>query len=200
MLPYEERRRLAYLKALEGFQPDLSRCRNLAQAGHILALARDGLTTEQIAALIGTTPKAVQKFYRRYGFPALSNIAPRLEHEQPMWNGGTKLMKGYLYKRSPDHPNGTKHGSYVAVHRLNMEEKLGRYLLPTEVVDHIDGDITNNDPSNLRVFQSNAEHLRATLAGKCPQWTDVGKAALDHARRQQRRTWKGVAIPPNHDP
>jgi hypothetical protein len=49
-------------------------------------------------------------------------------------------------------------------------------LQPGEVVDHIDGDVRNNEPSNLRVFSSNAEHLRATLKGKVPNWTSEGRA------------------------
>ena len=49
-------------------------------------------------------------------------------------------------------------------------------LQPGEVVDHIDGDMRNNDPSNLRVFASNADHLRATLTGKIPNWTPEGRA------------------------
>lgn len=191
MKDYRTRRAEKCREAFADFVPDFSRCRNQQEAQTILEMARDGCISEEIAAAIGKTPKAVQKFFRRYDFPKLHNIEPRRMQEQPMWNGGTKLMNGYTYKRTPGHPNGTKHGCYVAVHRLVMEEKLGRYLLPTEVVDHIDGDIQNNSPDNLRVFASNAEHLAHTLKGRCPEWSDEGKARLDHARRQPRRTWKG---------
>jgi hypothetical protein len=110
--------------------------------------------------------------------------------EQPMWKGGEKLMKGYTYRRVPDHPNGTKHGNYVAVHRLVMEQKLGRYLLPTEVVDHIDGDIQNNHPDNLRVFANNAEHLRETLKGRCPKWSDDGKRRISDAQKSHWRRYR----------
>lgn len=43
-------------------------------------------------------------------------------------------------------------------HRVEMERILGRKLLPGEVVHHIDGDKRNNDPDNLMVFSSQAEH------------------------------------------
>lgn len=44
------------------------------------------------------------------------------------------------------------------LHRIVAEEKLGRKLLPGEVVHHIDGNKRNNDPGNLMVFSSQEEH------------------------------------------
>lgn len=45
-------------------------------------------------------------------------------------------------------------------HRIVAETKLGRTLLPGEVVHHIDEDKRNNDPSNLHVYANVAEHSR----------------------------------------
>ena len=45
-------------------------------------------------------------------------------------------------------------------HRVVAERMLGRSLLPGEVVHHIDGNKRNNNPSNLMVFSSQAEHAR----------------------------------------
>lgn len=197
MKPYRERRKDACHIAFDGFCPDFSSYRgDLLVAQKIYEMAKDGYLSKEIAEAVGKTPKAVQKFFRRYNFPSLHNIETRQGYEQKNWNGGIKMMKGYIYKRAKGHPNGTKHGNYVALHRLVMEEKLGRYLSKEEVVDHIDGDITNNEPSNLRVFSSNSEHLKETLSGRCPNWSDEGRASLDAARRKPRRTWKGVLIQP----
>jgi hypothetical protein len=187
MESYSERRAQKCREAFAGFQPDFSGCRDQELAQTILQLAREGKMSAQIAQATGKTPKAIQKFFRRYAFPNLHNIEVRRMQEQPMWNGGEKLMKGYTYRRTPGHPNGTKHGCYVAVHRLVMEEKLARYLLKTEVVDHIDGNIQNNHPDNLRVFESNAAHLRETLAGRCPKWSQNGLVKLDATRQERRR-------------
>ena len=44
-------------------------------------------------------------------------------------------------------------------HRAAAEKKIGRSLLPGEVVHHIDGDHLNNDPDNLAVI-TQSEHMR----------------------------------------
>jgi len=72
--------------------------------------------------------------------------------------------QGYLYcTTEPPHPHGEKRGDrdkrYVYLHRAVMENTLGRYLKPEEEVDHIDGNKTNNDPSNLKL-RMRGEHQR----------------------------------------
>lgn len=48
----------------------------------------------------------------------------------------------------------------VHTHRLVAAEKLGRPLRKGEVVHHKDEFKRNNDPNNLHVFESQAEHAR----------------------------------------
>lgn len=45
-------------------------------------------------------------------------------------------------------------------HRIVAEQILGRPLKPSEVVHHIDRNKRNNDPSNLMIFESQAEHAK----------------------------------------
>jgi hypothetical protein len=73
---------------------------------------------------------------------------------------------------------------HIREHRLVLEAKLGRYLNPQEVVDHIDGLTLHNHPDNLRLFDSNGAHLRATLSGQVPNWSEEGLTNLRIAQRR----------------
>jgi hypothetical protein len=55
----------------------------------------------------------------------------------------------YRYCRTiPKHPRANAKGLYP-LHRVLMENKLGRLLEPHEIVHHLDEDATNDDPNNL---------------------------------------------------
>jgi hypothetical protein len=77
--------------------------------------------------------------------------------KNPSWKGGRKLLRGYVQLLCPDHPFADSKG-YVLEHRLVMEAHMGRTLLPTEVVHHINGVRDDNRIENLMLFSSVAEH------------------------------------------
>jgi len=85
--------------------------------------------------------------------------------KNPNWKGGTyKYLKGYIYVYSPHHPycNVKK---YVLKHRLVVEEQLKRFLKPTEIVHHINGNKEDNRIKNLQIL-SKSEHSKIHSKGK----------------------------------
>ena len=67
------------------------------------------------------------------------------------WKGGTSIINGYVEKYVPQ--PGAR-GKYTLEHRLIMEGKLGRKLLPTETVHHRNNIKTDNRIENLELWES----------------------------------------------
>jgi hypothetical protein len=128
---------------------------------------------------LGVRGEVIRRMMVRLGIPRTENGALTRGENNPAWRGGRHIEKGkYVLIKMPDHPHAN-HLGYVREHRLVMEKKLGRYLEPGEVVHHIDGDTMNNHPDNLEVYSSNAEHLKAELTGRVPNWTEDGKRRIE---------------------
>jgi hypothetical protein len=154
-------------------------------------MIQEGRTAFQIADVLDVNPETIHKFCRNRGL-TIQKVDVFLENSRA-WKGGKTLDRsGYILQRVPKDGEhgyliraiakrgalGTDKAGYAPVHRIVMHNLIGRRLLKGEVVDHIDGDITNNDPDNLRLYPSNADHLRETLKGKIPKWTPEGKSRL----------------------
>lgn len=155
----------------------------------LIRLREQDLTNKEIAAHFGVHRRTVDNRIKALGLEPKRSGPKRGERHKHSWKGGVKIVKGYIYIYCPDHPNCTKQ-RYVSEHRLVMEEKLGRYLLPTEVVHHKDGDRQNNDPNNLEVFQTNGEHLKHELTGKIPNISPEGRKRISEANQERWRRWR----------
>ena len=75
----------------------------------------------------------------------------RMGEKHPLWKGGrAKYTGGYIKVKMPNHPDVAK-GGYILEHRLVMENKLNRRLLPYEEVHHKNGIKDDNRPENLEI-------------------------------------------------
>ena len=144
----------------------------------------EGRTHRWVAEQLETTDQRISVLCRKHGI-AVKPRGPRPGAGHPEWRGGRHIdPDGYVLLWVESHPHakrrpGQRHpGGYVREHRLVMEAHLGRYLLPTEVVHHLNGDNADNRIENLEVFASNADHLRHELTGRCPNWSEDGKRRI----------------------
>lgn len=155
----------------------------------IVELSDGFRSSTEIAAELGLNARHVRKVALRLDLPRLREGARHGRGNHQFVSGRRVDLDGYVLVTAPnDHPyarhrtnRGTK---LIYEHRLVLERHLGRYLLPSEVVDHIDGLTLHNAPENLRLFASNAEHLAETLRGRPKALSQAGRAKLRAERRQ----------------
>ena len=83
-------------------------------------------------------------------------ICPRCK--SPYWDREPKASKYYVRVALPDHPHADKRGR-VKRAVLVLEDKLGRFLEPTEEPHHINGVITDDRTENLELT-THQEHRR----------------------------------------
>ena len=87
-----------------------------------------------------------------------------------LWGDGTTIINGYRVVKNATHPFCLSTG-YVYEHRLVLEPIIGRYLLSTEDVHHVDKNRLNNSVNNLMLFKSRSAH-RKFESGKTEINTD----------------------------
>src|SRR3990167_2092385 len=96
-------------------------------------------SSKEIAEMTGMSQKHIQKLILRYNLPRLKRGDASQMEKNHFWKGGKTVDKtGYILIKNNNHPYCNS-GGYVREHRLVMELHLDRYLLPTEVVHHMNG-------------------------------------------------------------
>jgi hypothetical protein len=123
-------------------------------------------TMGEIAIIAGTSRQRVARWMEYWGIPRRSSKdAMNLRRVQlgeergPNWQGGRwwSSVTKTMWVWAPHHPRARHNGS-MAEHILVAEERIGRLLLPNEVVHHVDADRTNNTPENLCVMNT-TDHM-----------------------------------------
>lgn len=95
--------------------------------------------------------------------------------------GRTSCGNGYVLIKCSKHPMANNRG-YIYLHRLVMEEKIGRYLTQDEVVHHIDGNKKNNSIENLMLFNSTKEHSAFHNKERWINWRQYLQKSLQEPR------------------
>jgi HNH endonuclease len=121
------------------------------------------LSVAQVAKTLNTSPQPLYKRLRKMGlmrnFGETRKITGATRGENnPNWQGGRFIHNGYVMIWLD--------GEYLYEHRYIAEQKLGRKLNPGEVIHHVDGNKTNNDPENILIFASHGEHMKIHMTSE----------------------------------
>ena len=130
-----------------------------------------GLTLGELAQRYACSEETIRRLMITAGIP-------RRPRGQPLGKylpsgGRTTDPDGYVLLKANGHPHANS-GGYVREHRLQMERTLGRYLLPGEVVHHINGRKDDNRPENLQLYESNSAHKKDDMLGNSWAKGDFG--------------------------
>ena len=117
-----------------------------------------GRALADIGHEVGYAPSAIGRKLLDLGIRS-AELQPKRDWS-PAWKGGRTVdSNGYVRVLVADderHLVGrTISGGYVLEHRLVMARQLGRPLLKTETVHHVNGNKQDNSPENLQLRQGN---------------------------------------------
>lgn len=142
----------------------------------VLRMRQEGLSQLRIGAHLGICQSTVSKILIQAGLPTRRSPLQGANHGS--WKGGRSITgAGYVAIRvGRDDPywSMASRAGYILEHRLVMARSLGRPLLPSETVHHINGNGLDNNIENLQLRQG--KHGK----GSCLKCLDCGSVNIGH--------------------
>lgn len=117
----------------------------------------EGLSLSSIASIVGVNLSTIKKWMNKVGIERRKD-GSRTGKFHHSFKGFSINSQGYKLIYCPDHPKADKR-KYVREHVLEAEKILGRFLLPFEVIHHINGNRLDNTLQNLYLLPKR-EHDR----------------------------------------
>lgn len=132
------------------------------EAARMVYLYQMGMSQQQIATTFQAHQTVVSRVLRKYGIETRHG---KKGAQSAAWRGGIATnAQGYVMQhvdRASPYWQMAARSGYVMQHRLVMAESLGRPLLDSESVHHINGDRTDNRLENLQLRQG--KHGKGTV-------------------------------------
>ncbi len=127
------------------------------------------LSTIDIAEIKGCTTNTVSEHLKKLGIATRNNSKQQSNRfkNTPPTHQLKMVRNGYVLIYQPDHPLADQKG-YVLEHRLVVEKRIGRYLLRSEPVHHINGIRDDNRDENLQLLTPHDHSTKTLLCQQCP--------------------------------
>ena len=148
----------------------------LSELERIKELSALGWSQVKISLEIGRSHRFVSRIMRKHDIQNNQTKAGLGRHTTGKYQISGLEYSLIALRRDDPHIAMARQNGYVLEHRYIMARKLGRDLLPTETVHHIDGNTLNNSPKNLQLRQGkHGKHVNMVCL-------DCGSHNIGHAQ------------------